>query len=604
MPPWITSIDTAWPKPYIHYMVAFLPEHIIDQVRQASDIVEVLSEFLPLKKRGRNYVCTCPFHHEKTPSFSVSRDKQIFHCFGCGKGGNVLSFLMEHEQMAFPEAVKFLAKRAGIQLPESRQSQRDTERFSRLYYANEQASFLYRKSLASAEAGKKVLDYLHKARGMTDDTINEFQIGYAPEGWENLISYAKNKQITLDELLAAGLVIKRESGSGYYDRFRQRLMFPILDLSRRVIGFGARALTSGDTVKYLNSPETPLYNKSRVLYGLNHTRAEIRTKREALIVEGYMDLISLYQVGLRNAVAVSGTSFTRDHALLLKRYADTVHLMFDADPAGQSAAERCAVNLFSVGIDVRVTVLPEGDDPDSFVRSEGREKVEDVIKGSVSYFQFVKMTADPPFERRNRMGQQMLVKSQLRLAGLASDEVTRALMLKELSDLYEITEESLVKGMEAEVSTERVPAQPRYSAVANRPGLERSILALLISHPPLLDSASDVLKAEWFSQAEYQSIYRLMLMLREEGRATDIASLIDKIADETVLATLTSLMNDGGEPSDWETAFAEYLRKLKTAHRDDRIRTYTRQLQEAEKSGDTEEVRDLLDKINFLRSES
>ncbi len=584
-------------------MAAFLPEQTIDQIRQASDIVEILSEFLPLKRRGRNWVCNCPFHHEKTPSFSVSRDKQIFHCFGCGKGGNVFTFLMEHEQMSFPEAAKFLAKRAGIALPERRQGQRDNGRFSRLYYGLEQAAALYQKSLFNTEAGRKVLDYLHHARGITDNTINEFQIGYAPEGWENTIAFARGKQISSDELLAAGLVVRRESGIGYYDRFRQRLMFPIFDFSRRVIGFGARALAAADTVKYLNSPETPLYNKSRVLYGLSHTRADIREKREALIVEGYMDLLSLYQVGIRNVVAVSGTSFTRDHSLLLKRYADTVYLMFDADPAGQGAAERCAEHLFSVGLEVRVAVLPEGHDPDSFVRSEGKQKLEDLIRGSVSYFRFVNETADPPFEQRNRTGQQLLIKSQLHLVRLAPDEVNRALMLKELSGLFGMTEESLLKALEAESPAERAPAPPRYSAVANRPGLERSILALLITHAPLLDSASDILRADWFSQAEYKSIYQLMLMLRDEGRATDMASIIDKVADEKVLATLTSLVNDEGNSGDWETTFAEYVRKLKTAYRDETIRIFTRQLQEAEKSGDIEEVRGLLERINRLRSE-
>jgi DNA primase len=584
-------------------MAGFFPEHIVDQVRQVSDIVEVLSEFLPLKKRGRNYVCNCPFHHEKTPSFSVSRDKQIFHCFGCGKGGNVFTFLMEHEQMSFREAVRHLAERAGIRLPEPSRGRQDGEKFSRLYFANEQASILYRESLVGTEAGGRVLAYLHDRRGLTDETIEEFQIGYAPDGWENLISLAKSKDITTEELSGAGLVVKRESGEGYYDRFRQRLMFPIFDFSKRVIAFGARALASGDVVKYLNSPETPLYNKSRVLYGLSHTRTDIRTGREALIVEGYMDLLSLYQVGIRNAVAVSGTSFTRDHALLLKRYADTVCLMFDADPAGQGAAERCAERLLSVGIDVRVALLPEGEDPDSFVRSEGREKLEALISDSVSYFQFVRLSADPPFEERNRAGQQMLVKSQLRLVSLTSDEVVRALMLKELSEIYGIPKESLAKGLDAESRPERHPAETKYTARADRDGLEKSVLGLMISHPPLLDTASGIVKAEWFSTAEYEATYRLMLMLREEGRATDFSSLVDKVADENVLAVLTSLMDDESEPTDWETAFAEYVQKLRTAFRDEKIRELTRQLQEAERAGDSTEVRDLLERINRLRGE-
>jgi DNA primase len=598
-------IDRTPLNTYIAVMAAFYPEHLVDQVRQATDIVDVLSEFLPqLKKRGRNYTCRCPFHHEKTPSFSVSQDKQIFHCFGCGKGGNVFTFLMEHEQMSFPDAIKFLAKRANIPLPEPKRSQRDSEKFSRLYYANEQASELYRKSLLDTEDGRKVLDYLHDRRAMTDETIEQFQIGYAPDGWENLIGFAASKDITVEELSRAGLVVRRESGEGCYDRFRQRLMFPIFDFSLRVIGFGARALASTDNIKYLNSPETPLYNKSRTLYGLSHTRTEIRQNREALIVEGYMDFLSLYQAEIKNAVAVSGTSFTRDHALLLKRYADTVVLLFDADPAGQSAAERCAEHFFSVGIDVRVVVLPEGDDPDSYLRSQGKEKLQEVIRTSVSYFRFVKMTADPPFEERNRAGQQMLVKSQLKLVGLSLDEVSKALMLKELSNIYGIPEKSLIEGMKAEKPRDRSTTEAKYSVIADRVGLERSILRLMISHPLLFEAASDTLKAEWFSTAEYGSIYRLTLMLREKGLTTDFASLVDRADDDQVRVALTSLMDDESEPGDWETAFGEYLDKMKTAHRDDQIRHYTRQLQEAEKAEDSIEIQDLLAKINRLRGDN
>ena len=585
-------------------MATFYPDHIIDQVRQASDIVEVLSEFLPLKKYGRNYKCLCPFHHEKTPSFNVSQDKQIFHCFGCGKGGNVITFLMEYEQMSFPEAVKFLAKRAGIPLPEPGHSSRDSDAYSRLYYANEQAAKFFRDSLLNTDNGKKVLGYLHDKRGITDETIEQFQIGYAPNGWENLIDFARSKEITPEELLGSGLIIKREPGEGFYDRFRQKLMFPIFDFSQRVIGFGARALSSEDNIKYLNSPETPLYNKSRLLYGLSHSRSEIRQEREALIVEGYMDFLSLYQADIRNAVAVSGTSFTRDHAVLLRRYADTVYLLFDADTAGQSAAKRCAEHFFAVGIDVRVAILPEGDDPDSFVKREGKQKLLEVIDSSASYFQFIKMTAEPPFEERNRAGQQMLVKSQLKMVSLTSDDVSRALMLKELSEIYGIPEELLMKSLQTVRSVETKTTQPKYTVLADRPQLEKKILRLVISHPQLLDIASSKLQPDWFITPEYTSIYKLALMLKEKGLESDFASMVDKIDDAKVRTVLTSLMEEEPESSDWEKIFSEYFEKLQKAHRDGKIREYTERLREAEQSGDSAEVQELLEKINHLRDET
>jgi len=585
-------------------MAAFYPDHIIDQVRQSSDIVDVLSQYLSLKKRGRNYICLCPFHHEKTPSFSVSQDKQIYHCFGCGKGGNVMTFLMEHEQMSFPEAVKFLAKRAGIPLPEPKRDPKEMERFSRLYYANEQAAGFYQKSLYETDNGRKVLDYIRDKRGISEETIQEFQLGFAPEGWENLISYAREKKITTQELYDAGLLVKRESGDGFYDRFRQRLMFPIFDLSRRVIGFGARALAAKDNVKYLNSPDSPLYNKSRVLYGLSHSRTDIRESREALVVEGYMDFLSLYQADVRTAVAVSGTSFTRDHALLLKRYADSVSLLFDSDAAGQSAAERCAEHFFAVGIDVRVAALPEGDDPDSFVREAGATELKRVISEAASYFSFVKESAHPPFEERNRAGQQMLIKSQLRLVSMAPDEIARALMLKELSELYDISVDLLTKGISPEATKPERPFQPKYTAIANRPELERNILRLILAHPSLFQDESNGLEEKLFNSPEHREIFNIASKLRAESREADFASVVDSATDEHTRSTLTGLLTAEAESGDWELAFQEYMQKLKQAYRDDRIRQLTSQLHEARNTGDTDESDALIKEINRLRGDN
>ena len=584
-------------------MSDYFPDYIIDQVRQASDIIDVLSEFLPLKKRGRNWLCKCPFHNEKTPSFSVSQDKQIYHCFGCGKGGNVFTFLMEHEQMSFPEAVKFLAKRANIPLPEPKRDAKTSEKYARLYYANEQAADFFHQQLLNHRDGEKVLAYLHETRGITDESISEFNIGFAPDGWDNLLTFSKSKQISIDELRDAGLIIRRESGDGFYDRFRQRLVFPIFDLSRRPIAFGARALSSRDTIKYLNSPETPLYNKSRVLYGLSHTRSEIRSSREALIVEGYMDLVGIYQAGIQNAVAVSGTSFTKEHALLLKRYADTVNLLFDADPAGQSAAERCAEHLFSVGLDVRVILLPEGHDPDSYVREEGSDSLKERISESLSYFEFVERVADPPFKERGRAGQQMLLKSQLRLVGLAPDDVMKALMLKELSDIYGITEDMLRSAMP---KTERRPVEARpvtYRVDTNRPQLERSVLVLLVSHPSLLQTSENLPEADWFENAEYRDLYAQAVKSIEDGNEPDFAAMVGKAETESIRKELTALLIEDNDVSDWETAFGEFVQKLKAAYRDKKIRQLSTELAQAEESGNEATVKSLIETINELRNE-
>ncbi len=582
-------------------MAAYFPDHIIDQVREANDIIDVLSEFLPLKKRGRNWTCLCPFHHEKTPSFSVSQDKQIFHCFGCGVGGNVMTFLMKHEQMTFPDAVKYLAKRANIKLPEQKRDSAYDDKYARLYYAHEIATELYKSRLRETENGRKVLDYLRDKRGLTEETIDEFGLGYAPDGWENLISYAKDRDIKMEELNLAGLVIERERGDGYYDRFRQRLIFPIFDFSRRVIAFGARALSSKDTVKYLNSPDTPLYHKSKTMYGLSHSRSEIRESRQALIVEGYMDYLSLYQAGIRNGVAVSGTSFTKEHAMVLRRYADTVYLLFDSDPAGENAAQRCAEHLFPVGLDVRVVMLPEGEDPDSLVRKDGKTAIDRAISDSQSFFQFAKTVADPPWDERNRAGRQALIKSMLKFIGMVTDEVTRALMLKELSDLYELPEDALAKGIPA--LKDRAIERRGYTVVTDRGQLERRLLELILSDVYLFEDAVKELDADWFETEQMRAIYEKAVEIHDAGSSLNFSSLVESMEDEEHMRILTSMMDDSDDVIDREKAYREYMTRLRNSRRDAQIRKYTHLLKEAEKSGDADEISRILDILNHLRRE-
>jgi len=584
-------------------MVTLYPDHIIERVREANDIIDVLSEFLPLKKKGRNWTCLCPFHHEKTPSFSVSQDKQIFHCFGCGAGGNVLTFLMKHEQMTFPDAVKYLAKKANIPLPEPKRDAASDDKFSRLYYAHEVAAEMYRSRLKDTEDGKRVLAYLHDARGLSDETIDEFGIGYAPDGWENLIEYAREKDFKIEELTLAGLVVEREHGDGCYDRFRQRLIFPIFDFSKRPIAFGARALSSQDNVKYLNSPDTPLYHKSKTMYGLSHSRTEIRSSRQALIVEGYMDFLALYQAGIRNTVAVSGTSFTKEHALILRRYADTVLLLFDSDSAGQSATQRCAEHLFPVGLDVRVVTLPEGEDPDSYVRENGREAMEKAIEESVSFFQFAKSVADPPFEERNRAGRQMLIKSMLRFVGMVTDDVTQALMLKELSGLYELPEDALRAGIPG-TAKKKVSLRSRgYNSVSDKNQLERKLLELILSDSYLFERAAEEMDVDWFEIEAHREIFEKALSLHESETTINFASLVEMMEDEDHINILTSMTEDSSDISDREKAYTEYMTRFRRSRRDSRIREYTHLLNEAQKTGDSAEVNRILETLNRLRSE-
>ena len=348
----------------------------------------MISEHVQLVKKGRNYSGLCPFHDEKTPSFSVDPDRQFYHCFGCGVGGNVFKFIQEIDRVTFVEAVKFLAERAGIALPErSGPSREEDAADDELYRANDLAQKYFHHLLLKDDVSASARTYL-QTRGLTGETIARFGLGYAPPEWDALLKVAGRRDLNPQVLERAGLALPRPKGSGHYDRFRDRVTFPIANLSSRIIAFGARALQSDQEPKYLNSPETPIYHKGRVLYGLSDTRDAIRRRDAVLVVEGYMDLLSLVQAGVEHVAATSGTALTEDQCRTLARYARQVVLLFDGDAAGSTAAMRGLEVILGTGLDVRVVSLPTGHDPDSFVQEHGPEallkRAENANRSSIS----------------------------------------------------------------------------------------------------------------------------------------------------------------------------------------------------------------------------
>ncbi len=348
-----------------------IPEEKIEEIRSASDIVDVVSDYVRLKKRGSNFVGLCPFHNEKTPSFNVNPRMQIYKCFGCSAGGDVFQFVKQVEKVEFPEAVRLLAARANIDLPESEQQAAEASETESIYHALRFAARLYHDQLQSTQAAARAREYL-KERGVSESSIRRFGLGYAPDAWEGLRSVASENQISDEVLIKSGLVIERSEGQGTYDRFRGRIIFPILSHVGKVLGFGGRILEQAeDQPKYINSPETRVYHKSRVLYGLYQARQEIRRAEEVYLVEGYTDVVSLHQVGVANVVASSGTALTQEQIGLLHRYCKRIVLLFDADSAGATAAVRGIDLILSSGLAVYVVSLPEGEDPDSFARSAG-----------------------------------------------------------------------------------------------------------------------------------------------------------------------------------------------------------------------------------------
>lgn len=344
-----------------------ISEDIIEKIKDQNDIVDVISDSVKLKRSGNNYIGLCPFHHEKTPSFSVSSDKQIFKCFGCGEGGNVIHFVMKNKNFPFMEAIRYLADRANIVLDLGNNSNREVEdRKEKLFKVNVEAARFF---FANMRKSKKSIEYF-KGRGITEATIRKFGLGFAEDNWNSLLNYLKRKGFSELDIISAGLAKKNEKGS-VYDRFRNRVMFPVFDFRGRVIGFGGRVLDDSKP-KYLNSPETLVFNKGVNLYGLNFAiKRDI--DRTFIVVEGYMDCISLHQYGVNNVVASLGTALTSNQAKLMKRYADKVIIAYDADLAGQNATMRGLDILKKEGFDVRVLTVPSGKDPDEFIRNNGKD---------------------------------------------------------------------------------------------------------------------------------------------------------------------------------------------------------------------------------------
>lgn len=362
----------------------------LDQIRAASDIVDVIGSYLPLKRAGANFVALCPFHREKTPSFNVNPHRQIFHCFGCHKGGNVFTFVKEYENIDFVEAVKRLADRAKIPLEyEQSQSGQQTRHLKdSLLQIHEQITQRWQNCLANETAGQLARDYLAK-RGVSAEAVKLFRIGCAPEAWDDTVNWAKSKGYEMDLVEKAGLAIRKEGTDRYYDRFRGRLMFPICDEQGRVVGFSGRVL-SGDekTAKYVNSPETPIFTKSKVFFGLDKSKRPILDAGFAVVCEGQLDLIACFMAGVQNIVAPQGTAFTGEHARILKRYVDEVVLCFDSDEAGQNAAVRSLDHLLASGLAVRVALVPAPHDPDSFIKANGGEAFSALVRKADGYFDY------------------------------------------------------------------------------------------------------------------------------------------------------------------------------------------------------------------------
>ncbi|MBQ3568992.1 MAG: DNA primase, partial [Anaerotignum sp.] len=489
------------------------PREIIDEVRMQNDIVEVISQYVPLKQKGSSYFGLCPFHNEKTASFSVNSEKQFYYCFGCGAAGNVFSFLMEMENMDFPEALKKLAERAHIALPEPERSAQviaAEQTKQRLFDIHTAAGRFFYDCLQEKQ-GEQARAYLAK-RQMDPRMARKFGIGYSPDSYDALFKHLKEKGFTLSDILKSGLVLENKDGKGYHDRFRGRLMFPIFDVQGRVVGFGGRILAKGEP-KYLNSPETILFSKSRNLYGLNFAKAA--KKRELILVEGYMDMLSIYQAGFHNVVASLGTAFNQEHARTLKRFADDVILLYDSDEAGTNAALRAIPVLVKNGFRVKVTQVPDGKDPDEFIKAKGAAEFSKLLINAVHYISFEIACIQRKYNLKNPEHRVRFATEAAEILAKLDSEIERNVYLGEVSRVTGVEEEAIRKEIQKLMRKEdeafRKEAEKRQQNLKNYTAEGRKV------EKGLIEAQRNLL----YYAAQNQGVYDILKGILEEDDFTE-----------------------------------------------------------------------------------
>ncbi|RHP45268.1 DNA primase [Clostridium sp. AF32-12BH] len=567
----------------------YYPEDVVEEVRTRNDIVDVISGYVKLQKKGSNYFGLCPFHNEKSPSFSVSPQKQMYYCFGCGAGGNVITFVMEYENYSFPEALKVLADRAGIHLPEveySKEERAKADKRSTLLEINKLAANYFYYQLHQPQ-GKIGYDYFRK-RELSDDTIRHFGLGFANKTSNDLYQYLRSKGYTDEILRDSGLVTMEERGT--YDKFWNRVMFPIMDVNNRVIGFGGRVMGDG-TPKYLNSPETMIFDKSRNLYGLNYAR----TSREKYILacEGYMDVIAMHQAGFTNAVASLGTAFTTQHAVLLKRYTDTVILTYDSDGAGVKAALRAIPILKEVGISTKVLNLKPYKDPDEFIKNLGADAFRERIANAQNSFLYeidvMKREydlEDPEQKTRfyNAVARKLLEFGE----ALERDNYTRAVAQAQFIPYEDLRR--LVNRLGNQLGSvplqkweeDRTDPRERKKKKEKDDGIRRSqrlLLTWLIERPQLFEKIAGIIDADDFREPLYHEVAQMVFDGHKEGNLNPAGILNRFINDEEqykqVAALFNASLNDSLNNEEQRKAFSETVLKVKKNSLDEASRSAT-----------------------------
>ncbi|SMC68996.1 DNA primase [Desulfocicer vacuolatum DSM 3385] len=546
-----------------------IPEEIISRISAATDIVSVISESVMLKKSGMNFFGLCPFHSEKTSSFSVSPHKQIFYCFGCGAGGNVFSYLMKYHGISFPEAVKMAGNKCGIAIetePLSPEKERHMMLREGLYRLNQQAMLHYTHLLTQTPSGEHARNYLEQ-RGITRDTIKELNLGYSPNRWDDMVLFLKQHKVTKAMAQASGFVLSRRETKGYYDRFRNRIMFPIFDVTRQVAGFGGRVMDDA-VPKYLNSPETPVYSKGRILYGLHLSKIHCRQEDTVYIVEGYFDFISLYQCGIKNCVATLGTALSDSHVRLLKGAASRAFLVFDSDMAGINAAKRSIGTFLKEGLDVRIIILPQGQDPDSFVQQNGKSGFEACAKKAMSVIPFLTRAAVDQFGLSVE-GKIKIIQEMKEHLARVDDPAARSLYIHELSQTLNIDETAVLEKVRTafleSAGVSDIAYLPRQDGdTAPETGMEKEsarrekqMISMMLQFPHIRKKIEQMRVLERFYSRELKKIGGYVLDM--EGDENMVPRLMEVLETDTQRRLVASLSMEEVPHVDHVDAKVEFL---------------------------------------------
>lgn len=489
----------------------------IEQIKARVNIVELIQEYLPLKKAGVNFKGVCPFHQEKSPSFMVSEERGIWHCFGCDKGGDIFKFVMEKEGWEFKEALEFLAQKAGVTLQKSKSKEKNSS--DTLYEIHQKAAQFYHYLLTEHELGKKALEYLHK-RGITDETIKTFQIGYAPQSWESLTRFLKKRGYTVEQLVESGLCVA--SKRGCYDRFRGRVVFPLSDVRNRIMGFSGRILGVGEP-KYINSPQTPIFDKGRFLLGLNLTKGPVKEKNQAIIVEGEMDMLMSYQAGVKQVTASKGTALTEFQVETLKKYTDTILLCFDTDLAGDAAARRGIEIADKAGLNIKVIQFEDAKDPAELILKDPK-LWQDAVESAIPIYDYYLQSAEKRFKIKSPEGKRAIFRELAPIWKKISDPIQKDQYTQRLANLLMVKEDTIQKEIEKDhptvtnqpaISLQKpaaAPAKTEKSTPADRrKALERYLVALLL-HIPVEHTYVPNFPETLITQEELKQIYVLLVL--------------------------------------------------------------------------------------------